>query len=391
MPKIIIIPDRQVEKVCQDAVNFANACQSDFAFYLVPPMQDNNSPFTKTTVDISEALKYLEDFKKRQNFKQDDFILSFYNGVLSANQHGVSNLFLAGSRYNEKHPCTGIISLKYLGWHILEEKYNYELQKHSILHLIVCGMIGAYTHLEAHDEDIGCLLDKNMVLSSFNLKLERGYYLCSTDEFGCHDKMKNEKYGNSILRLCDSFKLGTTNRQEIILKNIQDETKKKPKLELSHKIALGSLVVAITVLIFGNNIWGRLMGNDDTKHKIDTSTVLTVQKNDTIISNSELPYLDIVPIIDKGLFIKYYYNDFVLGGVNLDTISINARTISGETLELSKSGEEIHMEITKEPYIEFEYKNTFYSIEITGKHYTFKSILRKDIKPTLTLKKYKEI
>lgn len=390
MPKVIIIPDRLVENVCRDALNFANACQSDFTFYLIPPLQDNNSPLTRTTIDISEALKYLDEVKRKQNFKQDDFILSFYNGVLSALEHGVSNLFLAGSRYNEKYPCTGVISLKYLEWHVLEEKYNYELQKHSILHLIVCGMIGAYTHLEAHD-DIGCLLDRNMVLTNFNLKLERGYYLCSNKEFGCHDKIVSEKYGNSILRLCDSFKLGANKKHEAVFMPSSDETKKKPKLELSHKIAFGSLAVAIIVLIFGNNIWGRLMGDDDKAIKSDSIKVSTAPLRDTTIANIKLPYLDNVPIIDKGLFIKYYYNDLVFGGVNIDTIRISSRTSTGENLEIRKSEHEVSMDITKEPFIEFEYKGILYSMEIVGKHYSINCIIKENISPTLTLKKFKDL
>lgn len=389
MPKVIIIPDCQIERVCQDAVNFANTCQSDFTFYLIPPISDTNSPLIKPTLDISEGLEYLDNIKKEQNFEEEDFILSFYNGVLSANEHGVSNLFLAGSRYDEKHPCTGIISLKYLGWHVLEEKYNYELQKHSILHLIVCGMIGSYTHIDAH-KDIGCLLDRNMLLTNFNLKLERGYHFCSKNEFDCYNKIKNEKYGKSILRLCDSFKLGTNSKSESILKPIE-ETKKKTKLELSHKIALTSLGIAIIVLIFGNNIWGRITENNDKKNNLNTKNNVSVQKTNIIINNIKLPYLKNVPIIDKGIFIKYYYNNLIFGGVNIDSIKINARTSTGESLDIKKTNKQFNLDITKEPFIEFEYKGILYSMEITGQHSSFKCIIKENIKPTLVLKKSKEL
>lgn len=214
MPKIIIIPDRQVESVCRNAITFANACQSDFDFYLIPQTQTEKSPFTNYSLEFSDGLKYLETLKAQFGYQKEDLVLTFYNGILKASSHGLSNLFCAGANIEDEFPCTGIISLKYLNWNILEEKYNYEVQKHSILHLVVCSIIGSYTKLKAHKENIGCLLDLNLDLTAFNLKLQRGYYLCSEREFGCYDKLKNEKFGNSIIRLCEKFR--TSNYQTII-------------------------------------------------------------------------------------------------------------------------------------------------------------------------------
>jgi hypothetical protein len=213
MPNVIIIADRQVESICRDAVTFANSCQSDLNFYLTPQINSDNSPMDRPSLEVIDALEHLEAIKKQFKYKSDDLVLCFYNGTLMATSHGLSNLFCVGSRYDEEYPCTGVISLKYLGWDILEEKYNYEVQKHSILHLIVCGLIGSYTHLTAH-KDIGCILDLNLRLTSFNLKLQKGYYLCSKSEYSCYDKVKNEKYGNSIIRLCEKFK--SSNYQTIV-------------------------------------------------------------------------------------------------------------------------------------------------------------------------------
>lgn len=213
MPKVIIMPYNQVEGVCQEAMKFANSCQSDFTFYILPPTNKTASILNQESAEVFDVLKVLDKQKEDNGYEKDDLILTFYNGILKASSHGLSNLFCAGSRYDEDYPCTGIISLQYLGWEVLEEKYNYEVQKHSILHLIVCGMIGAYTHLEAHS-DIGCLLDSNLRLTSFNLKLRRGYYLCSPSEFSCHDKIQKERYGKAILKLCNAFKSG--NYQTII-------------------------------------------------------------------------------------------------------------------------------------------------------------------------------
>lgn len=240
MPKVIIIADRHVENVCQNVVIYANSCQSDFNFYLIPQIDSDSSPLDKPNLEIFEALKYLEKTKKQSKYENNDLIICFYDGVLKATNHGLSNLFCAGSRYDEDYPCTAVISLKYLGWNILEEKYNYEIQKHSILHLIVCGIIGAYTHLTPHN-DIGCLLDLNLRLTSFNLKIQKGYYLCSKSEFGCYDKIKNEKYGNSIIRLCEKFK--NNNYQTII-----------NEIVMGDKIQVGDITNNSGQIVIGKNI-----------------------------------------------------------------------------------------------------------------------------------------
>lgn len=213
MPKVIIIPHNQIEKVCHDAMAFANSCQSDFTFYVLPPTNKPNAILNGPKAEVLDVLKYLDEQRLTNGYEKDDLMIAFYNGILQASSHGLSNLFCAGSRHDEEYPCTAVISLKYLDWEVLEEKYNYEVQKHSILHLIICGITGAYTHLNAHS-DIGCLLDMNLSLSSFNLKLRRGYYFCSNNQFGCYDQLQKEKYGKAIIRLCDRFKEG--NYQNVI-------------------------------------------------------------------------------------------------------------------------------------------------------------------------------
>lgn len=113
---------------------------------------------------------------------------------------------------------------------------------------------------------------------------------------------------------------------------------------------------------------------------------------ETILLDSvKLPYLENLTILDKGLYMRYDYNDLDIGGVNIDTISINARARNGSGLNISKSSDVLEINILKEPYIEFEYKGQFYSIETTGQHYSFYCTLTENIKPTLKLKKYREL
>jgi hypothetical protein len=44
--------------------------------------------------------------------------------------------------------------------------------------------------------------------------------LCSTTEFGCYENIKKEKYGNSIIRLCEKFK---SNNYQTIINNIMGD------------------------------------------------------------------------------------------------------------------------------------------------------------------------
>lgn len=171
---------------------------------------------------------------------------------------------------------------------------------------------------------------------------------------------------------------------------------KKPlsrfKLELSHKIALGALLVAIIVLLFGNNIVGRIRAGYSVDHKVKTDTsVVDQSRQETTIDSLKLPYLENVPILDKGLFIKHYYNDLVLGGVNIDTISIGVRSKAGESMKLYRINMEISLSINQEPYIEFEYKGIVYSLEIIGQHYAFHCTLKSIENPTLRMKSYVEL
>jgi len=74
--------------------------------------------------------------------------------------------------------------------------------------------------------------------------------------------------------------------------------KKKFKLELSHKIGLAALFVAILVFLFGNNIWGRLTNKENTEIKNSEISITKPNKDDYFeIDTNSIPssgdnYLD---------------------------------------------------------------------------------------------------
>ncbi len=81
-------------------------------------------------------------------------------------------------------------------------------------------------------------MDFNGDLISFNVALRKGYFLCN--EFDCYQKIIVEKYGKSLIRLCEHFK--SINYQTIIKEIIMGD-----KIEVVSINNNGSIVV-------GNNI-----------------------------------------------------------------------------------------------------------------------------------------
>lgn len=81
----------------------------------------------------------------------------------------------------------------------------------------------------------------------------------------------------------------------------------------------------------------------------------------------EVPYLKKLPILDKNLFIEQYYNQLIFGGVNFELVKFAARTDEGvkaDLLDISNS--QIKLPVFDMPYLEFEYKEKFYTLEVFG-------------------------
>ena len=226
MPRVLIRPHYQYENELEKFLEQANVIQTDFKFHLLPPENKQaKSPFNKDCVDYLEALSFLDTQKQHLSLNGDDLLISFYDGTLTALDRGLSNLFIAGASAEDLYPYTAVVSLKFISWGILENKYDYALQRHALFHLVMCCLIGAYTKLTPHSETYGCLLDFNNELVSFNRALQMGYYLCSERQGGCYDAIKSEVYGSSIIELCRSLKNGIDHKklqvviQELVMAN----------------------------------------------------------------------------------------------------------------------------------------------------------------------------
>lgn len=107
-----------------------------------------------------------------------------------------------------------------------------------------------------------------------------------------------------------------------------------------------------------------------------------------------LPYLESIPILDKGLFIQHHYSEFIIGGPNIYTLKINARKENGGKTEIKKSEENnLIFQIFENPYIEFYYKSEYYSLQIQDINMgeSFDCIIKKIKSPTLNLIDYKKV
>ncbi|MFM6268689.1 MAG: hypothetical protein ACKPFA_19645, partial [Dolichospermum sp.] len=106
MPKVLILPHYQYESEFENFLNEANTTQSDFRFYLLPPYSGDNSPLRQPLADYLEILGFLDSQKKRMKSHKEDLLITFYDGVITALDHGLANLFIAGANLEDLYPCT---------------------------------------------------------------------------------------------------------------------------------------------------------------------------------------------------------------------------------------------------------------------------------------------
>lgn len=71
-------------------------------------------------------------------------------------------------------------------------------------------------------------------------------------------------------------------------------------------------------------------------------------------------------ILDNSIHVGRYYNDFFIGGKNIDQIRIGARTGDGDDLRIVKNPSSNRLEVSywDKPYFELAYKGRYFSIEV---------------------------
>ncbi len=167
----------------------------------------------------------------------------------------------------------------------------------------------------------------------------------------------------------------------------QNPTKKNRRKKYFTAGGIATLI-ALIGLLFGDNLVGKFDWTNNKQNLIETSQ----KENIVLIDSLQLPYLESVPIIDKGLFIEHYYTELIIGGANIDNVKINARKQSGEKLKLKlNDNQDLSIDIFERPYIEINYKEKFYIIEIFYVENTFYYSIKQTTQNSLDLKKISEI
>lgn len=174
------------------------------------------------------------------------------------------------------------------------------------------------------------------------------------------------------------------NAQNIIINNgkinsISQKTTLSKKRKRWSIIGIISITIATLTFIFGDNIYQKLKGNNP---KVEY---------DSLLDGNDFFYLhnNTHPIVDKGLFVKQNSDSLIFGGVNFSFVkSVGARTGDGEKIDIGKdSNGNLIFNISKDPYIEFSYRDELYSLEVREHRNSerYNVSLQKILVATLTL------
>ena len=89
--------------------------------------------------------------------------------------------------------------------------------------------------------------------------------------------------------------------------------------------------------------------------------------------------------MDNNLYVKHDSDKFHLGGSNLHLIRYAASTRSGDIPIIQDREDYIEFTTSEQPYIEFSYKGSFYSILVMDRSYSTSLEIREILGPTVEL------
>jgi hypothetical protein len=105
--------------------------------------------------------------------------------------------------------------------------------------------------------------------------------------------------------------------------------------------------------------------------------------NESIIFNGVPPYLIALPILDNNLYVMHDSDKFRLGGSNLHLIRYAASIRSNGIPTIQDREDYIEFATSEQPYIEFSYKESFYSIRVIERSYSTGLEIREIRGPTV--------
>lgn len=202
---------------------------------------------------------------------------------------------------------------------------------------------------------------------------------------------------------------------KLIIERISEETESKPKIDYVNKTKIyfrskwyfAIPIMFISTILLINAFMKSVVEIPESYGKMKESLSKTEGKDDKVskkgsdvkelvddplfLVNKKLPYLEKVPIIDNFIYIQFNFTNLVFSGMDVEKIRIGARGKNGELVKVRRYKRKIEIYIYKQPYIEFFYKDVYYSMSITGKVQTYYCTMKKNIKTTLKLTSFGEI
>ena len=132
-------------------------------------------------------------------------------------------------------------------------------------------------------------------------------------------------------------------------------------------IILSTIAAVITIITFStgkyslNQIFNDFI-SESNKTSIPNTNQDYILPTSKIIKNQTEKH----PILDKTIYVGRYFNDFIVGGINIEHIKYSVRDKHGEKLKAIYGPGNNWLSITywDEPFFEIEYNERYFSIEV---------------------------
>ncbi len=157
------------------------------------------------------------------------------------------------------------------------------------------------------------------------------------------------------------------------------------KIRLKQKKLLVGIPAALMIMLFMVIARNSDLPQLETAQGAESEPGSQLAAVGRILFSGEPPYLTELPILDNNLYVRFDNELFLFGGVDISLIRYSAGTGTGGKPTIQDREDHIEFIIAERPYIEFSYKDNFYSIEAIGRIYSNRMELREISRPTIAL------
>lgn len=135
-------------------------------------------------------------------------------------------------------------------------------------------------------------------------------------------------------------------------------------------LLVGLISVAIWMTIRFNS--SNPISSENTSDPAASSSITQSSiPQERIIYRGDPPYLSELPILDGNLFVNHSDDFLLLGGTNIEQVRFSASTRAGDRAIVGFRENSIAFQMEEQPYIEFSYQDSFYSLQILSRPYFF--------------------